>query len=135
VDFGHAAINSFHDLVAVGHFTFTLPVEIRFVAKDDSMLSTSNGTDVWYIGAYTHGTDAASQLFAAFEPLMRRYSGRPHWGKHLTLNRDDVQRMYPNWADFVGIREDFDPKGTFLNARLKTLFGSQPHGTGAKASG
>jgi FAD/FMN-containing dehydrogenase len=122
MDQATSALKSFHDLVANHQFTFTLPVEIRFVAQDDSMLSTSNGTDVCYIGAYTHGTEAASELFAAFEPLMKQYGGRPHWGKHLSLTSDEVKAMYREWGDFVGIRKDLDPKGTFANMPVKVLF-------------
>lgn len=40
-------------LIKDNHYTMTLPVEVRFVAEDDTMLSPAYKSDVCYIGANT----------------------------------------------------------------------------------
>ena len=98
-----------------------LPVEVRYVAKDDSLLSPSREGDVCYIGAST--MENALEVFNRFEPMMRKLGGRPHWGKHFNLNRDDVRELYPETFDtFVNIRREWDPERVFLNSFLRNLF-------------
>ena len=54
---------------------------------------------------------------------MRALGGRPHWGKHFSLTREDLERMYPQTFDtFVQTRRQFDPNGVFLNSLLTALF-------------
>ena len=65
----------------------------------------------------------SAEVFERFEPLMRTLGGRPHWGKHYSLTREDLDRMYPTTHDtFVQTRRRFDPNGVFLNSLLRPLF-------------
>ena len=114
------ALQAFRDLIHEHFFIFTLPVEIRTVARDSNMLSPSFETDVCYIGAYT--AILAGKLFSWFVPLMKSFGGRPHWGKHFSLTQEEASRMYPRFHDFKRIRKEFDPDGLFLNDSLRALF-------------
>ncbi len=63
----------------------------------------------------------ATEIFERFEPLMKEFEGRPHWGKHLNLTRNEVAAMYPRHGDFVDERRRRDPDGVFLNTLLRRL--------------
>lgn len=107
-----------------GDMSLRLPVEVRFVAPDDALLSPSRdrANGVAYIGAST--LDNATEVFERFEPLMRDFSGRPHWGKNFTLRKADIAAMYPaTYATFQAARASFDPGGVFSNTFLDDLFG------------
>ena len=104
-----------------------LPIELRYMSAETHLLSPSfdRPQGVMYMGI-SPGVDImnnAPEVFERFEPIMRTLGGRPHWGKHYTLTRDDVARMYPTTHDtFVQTRRRFDPHGVFLNSHLIPLF-------------
>ncbi|PWN47438.1 hypothetical protein IE53DRAFT_413039 [Violaceomyces palustris] len=58
-------------------------------------------------------------LFAKFENLMRHYAGRPHWAKAHTCSPQELETLYPHWADFKQTRETYDPEGVFLNPYVR----------------
>jgi FAD/FMN-containing dehydrogenase len=98
-----------------------LPVEVRFLGKDSMPLSPARGRDVAYIGAST--LDNATEVFERFEPIMKDFDGRPHWGKNFTLTRAEVAKMYgPDFDRFRQIRKTFDPQGVFMNSFLREYF-------------
>jgi FAD/FMN-containing dehydrogenase len=99
----------------------TLPVEVRFVAKDNSLLSPARGRDTCYIGINTELN--ANEANARAEPIFKEFGGRPHWGKHFTLRRSEIEAMYPDSYDkFRQIRKQLDPKGVFSNTLVRQLF-------------
>jgi len=97
------------------------PFEVRFVAGDDSLLSPTHGRGVCYIGANT--MENANEIFQRFEPLMKSLDGRPHWGKHFTMTREEIVKLYGgSHAEFAGIRAEFDPDNVFGNSLIHELF-------------
>jgi FAD/FMN-containing dehydrogenase len=120
------ALNALKEIIDEGDFKTDLPVEVRFVQADDALLSPANGRDVCYIGVNTkaHNEDpSANELFARFEPLMKQFGGRPHWGKHFTLTPDDLTKMYgADYEKFKTIRNELDPTGLFENTLIRNLF-------------
>ena len=99
----------------------TLPVEVRWVARDNTLLSPCHGRDVCYIGVSSQPN--ANEVNARVEPIFKFYGGRPHWGKHFSLTRREVQEMYPDTYDtFARIRKELDPNGVFGNTLLRELF-------------
>jgi len=115
------ALIRFKQFMDEAEFNTTLPVEVRFVAKDDSLLSPAQGRDVCYIGANTQ--DNATEVFQRFEPLMKSLGGRPHWGKHFTMTRDEIRAMYPDtFQDFSNLRTQWDPDNVFANSLIHQLF-------------
>ena len=115
------ALLKFKQVMDEGDFSTTLPVEVRFVAKDDSLLSPASGRDVCYIGANTQ--ENANEVFQRFEPLMKSLGGRPHWGKHFTMTRDEMAAIYPGaYEKFSAIRADLDPDNVFANSLIHQLF-------------
>ena len=110
-------------IIEENDYHVNFPVEVRFVAADETMLSPAYGRDVCYVGAYTFGEGFARPFFDRFEREMKRLGGRPHWGKHLTLSREEAQRLYPLYDHFDEVRRELDPNGTFANAFIQDLFG------------
>jgi L-gulono-1,4-lactone dehydrogenase len=110
-------------IIEENDFHVNFPVEVRFVAADEAMLSPAYGRDVCYVGAYTFGEGFARPFFDRFEREMKQLGGRPHWGKRLTLNREEARKQYPMWERFDEIRKELDPKGTFANGFIRDLFG------------
>ncbi len=115
------ALRALDRIFAEGSVKLNLGCEIRYVAGDDDLLSETQGEDVCYIGVSS--LTNAMELFQQIEPVFRELGGRPHWGKHYNLTRQDIEGMYgDNHARFVEIRREMDPDGVFLNSFLERLF-------------
>lgn len=115
------ALVAFRRVVEENDFDLKLPVEVRFMDGDDLLLSPGNQGPVCYIGASTE--DNTAEVFSRFEPLMRQLGGRPHWGKHFTLTRDEIEAMYRGgYDDFVALRNRLDPDRVFSNSLLTEIF-------------
>jgi len=99
------------------------PLEYRYVARDDSMLSMSSGhEDHVAISVHRVASEDYRPYFDVIEPIFWKYGGRPHWGKIHTLGAAQLTELYPDFARFQQIREDIDPRGRMLNAHLRKLF-------------
>jgi FAD-linked oxidoreductase len=99
------------------------PVEYRHVAADDCWLSPFYGRASASISIHQYHTVDYRPLFAAVEPVFRKYEGRPHWGKLHTLTARELAPLYPRWDDWQRVRRRLDPRGRMLNAHLRELFG------------
>jgi FAD-linked oxidoreductase len=99
------------------------PVEARRIAPDDAWLSPFQGGPRGSIAVHCYYKDEYKFLFALIEPILRRYGGRPHWGKLNSLSGNDFAALYPRWRDFGALRRSMDPEGRFLNDYLRRLFG------------
>lgn len=122
VDKTVAALKAMREVIEEGDVALDLPIEVRFVAQDDILLSPCNGRAVGYIGAST--LTNSTEVFERFEPLMKSLDGRPHWGKNFTVTPQEFeQRMYPGtYQTFKDIRARFDPRRVFTNSMLTELF-------------
>lgn len=98
------------------------PFEVRFVQADDAWLSPFYRRDSVSIAVHRFFEEDYQPLFAAVEPIFRRYGGRPHWGKLNTLTAAEFQTLYPQWQAFCEVRKSLDPNGRFLNPYLAGLF-------------
>jgi L-gulonolactone oxidase len=116
------ALRAMREVVEEGDISLSLPVEVRFVAHDDSLLSPCYQRDVSYVGAST--LTNSTEVFERFEPLMKRLGGKPHWGKNATITQDEIATvMYPQtYNRFRNVRDSFDPKRVFTNSVLTELF-------------
>jgi FAD-linked oxidoreductase len=105
------------------NFRVHFPLECRWVKGDDILISPAHGRDSAYIAAHMYKGMPYKDYFETLEAILKRYGGRPHWGKMHTFTSADCAARYPRWADFQAIRARFDPQGIFLNAYLERLFG------------
>ncbi len=99
------------------------PIEYRYVQGDDIPLSMFEGRDSCAISIHQHYSMSYHEYFAAIEKIFWKYEGRPHWGKLHSLHADQLEGLYPRWREFTEVREALDPRGRFLNAHLRSVFG------------
>ncbi|MEV0945754.1 D-arabinono-1,4-lactone oxidase [Rhodococcus sp. NPDC049939] len=105
-------------------FTVAFPVEIRFAAADDVWLSTANGRDTAYIAVHQYHRRDHEPYFSAVEAIAREVDGRPHWGKMNSRTADDLRPTYPNFDEFIAVRDKYDPERVFGNAYLRQVLGN-----------
>jgi L-gulono-1,4-lactone dehydrogenase len=99
------------------------PIEVRFVAGDDSMLSPAHERDTTYVAVHQYRGMAWEAYFRAVEEVMGSYGGRPHWGKRHFQTADSLAERYPRWRDFAAVRARLDPEGRFRNEYLDRVLG------------
>ena len=98
------------------------PIEARIIAPDDAMLSPFYQRESGSIAVHAWFKDDYSFLFELIEPILRRYGGRPHWGKLNSLSAADFRALYPRFDDAVKLRKQLDPNGRLLNPYLRKVF-------------
>ena len=99
------------------------PVEIRTTPADDIALSTSSGRDSFYLAFHVNAQTDHTAYFAGVEEVLRRYDGRPHWGKLHTRTAEDLEPAYPRWKEFAALRDRLDPDWLFANAHVRRILG------------
>jgi L-gulonolactone oxidase len=114
-----AAIAALRELITQEQHRVHFILEFRPVRADTAWLSPAYGEDVCFIGAYDANRRGWPRFFAAYERLMRRHKGRPHWGKEFSLDAAALAPLYPRWADFLRLRSELDPEQIFVNPLLQ----------------
>ena len=105
-----------------GRFDSRFPLEVRFVAADETWISPAAGRDSVVLSiSGVPGTPYEDYLRNA-DALFAEHAGRPHWGKLHYLTRDRAERVFPRFGDFVDLRRRLDPRDMFLNGPLAPLF-------------
>ena len=119
-----SALDDVRSMIDRRKFLVNFPVEVRFTAADDAVLSTAHGRDSAYIAVHMYCGMDYEPYFRAVEEIMLSHGGRPHWGKMHFLTERELSGMYPEWAKFQVVRQHLDPEGTFENAYVRRVFGS-----------
>ena len=99
------------------------PIEVRFVAADDALLSPSHERDSCYIAVHQDRKLDWRRYFGEVEKLLASFDGRPHWGKRHTRTAAELGGLYPRWAAFAEARRRFDPEGRFANEYTDRVLG------------
>lgn len=99
------------------------PVEVRVAAADDIALSSASGRDTGYLAVHLPAGADPSRYFALVESIMARVGGRPHWGKLHTLDAAMLRERYPQFDEFLALRDRLDPEGLFRNDYLDQVLG------------
>jgi L-gulonolactone oxidase len=86
-------------------------------------LSTAAGRDSMYLAFHVNAHTDHTAYFTGVEDILRRYDGRPHWGKLHTRTATDLAPAYPRWAEFQAVRDRLDPDRVFENAYLRRVLG------------
>ncbi|WP_374320010.1 D-arabinono-1,4-lactone oxidase [Aquabacterium sp.] len=98
------------------------PMEFRFIKADDAWLSPFYQRETCSIAVHASADEPYQYLLDEINPLFRARQGRPHWGKLHLMGAAELSSMYPRWADFQRVRQQFDPQGRMLNTHLRKLF-------------
>jgi hypothetical protein len=64
----------------------------------------------------------SDSLFREIHELLEPFHYRFHWGKETKASLDYIRRQYERWDDFLQLRDEWDPKGMFLNHYVESFF-------------
>ena len=104
-------------------YRISFPVEVRCTGSDDIPLSTSTGRRSAYVAVHMFKGSEYAEYFADVEAILRKYEGRPHWGKIHNLHASDISSLYPEYQRFIEVRNQLDPEGVFTNDYLRRVLG------------
>ena len=101
-----------------------IPMDIRFVYKDNSWLSYAYGEDIVTMGCVSRNAATADtyEAFKSVERIFLKHGGKPHWGKRFTAKDTQLSKVYEKWEEFKILRKKMDPTNKFLNPYLTKLF-------------
>ena len=119
---GIACLEEVCDTLRKEDINVFFPIEFRYVAEDDRLLSMYHQRPGASLSIHQYFAQDYQKVFQPVEPILRRYQGRPHWGKLHSLGRDELAELYPAFDRFQQVRKELDPQGRMLNAHLKRLF-------------
>ena len=93
--------------------------EIRTMAADELWLSSSYGREtVGFHFTWKQRQADVEALLPRLEKALAPLGARPHWGKLFTLERQQLQELYPRFGDFQDLARRLDPQGKFGNSFL-----------------
>jgi L-gulono-1,4-lactone dehydrogenase len=99
------------------------PIEVRFVAADDALLSASYERETCYVAVHQDRRLEWEPYFRGVEEIMADYEGRPHWGKRHFQTAATLAPRYPRWERFRSVRARLDPGRAFRNAYIDRVLG------------
>ena len=101
-----------------------IPMDIRFIYKDNSWLSYAYQEDTVTMGCVSRNAATADtyEAFKTIETIFLKHGGKPHWGKRFTAKDAALRKIYSKWGDFKQLRHRMDPTNKFLNPYLSKLF-------------
>lgn len=100
-----------------------IPMDVRFVQKDNSWLSYAYKQDTVTMGCVSRNAATADtyEAFKSVEKVFLKHGGRPHWGKRFEAKDAQLSKIYPKWEAFKELRRELDPTNKFLNPYLAKL--------------
>jgi FAD/FMN-containing dehydrogenase len=98
------------------------PLEIRVVGSEQAWMSPNYRRDNLVVSISGEPGKDYWPYLRACDDLFAEYGGRPHWGKLHFMTRERVASLFPRFDEFVSVRRQLDPAGTFLNDHLGALF-------------
>jgi L-gulonolactone oxidase len=76
-----------------------------------------------YLAFHVNAQTDHTAYFNGVEDILRRYDGRPHWGKLHSRSAADLEPAYPRWKEFQVLRDRLDPDRLFGNEYLRKVLG------------
>jgi L-gulonolactone oxidase len=118
-----AALKEIQSAIKSGGWKINFPARISFVQQDNIWLSEAFGRDSACIEiSMFKKASQWKQFVKKLDTIMKKYEGRPHWGKYHQLSKAEVSALYPRFNDFQEVRKRLDPNGTFLGDYLAAYF-------------
>jgi L-gulono-1,4-lactone dehydrogenase len=105
-------------------YAINFPIEVRFVAPDDALLSPAHERATAYVAVHAFKGMEWEPYFRAVEAIADEHGGRPHWGKRHFQTAATLAPRYPGWERFAAVRARMDPGGVFTNAYTDRVLGA-----------
>ncbi|MEP1094651.1 MAG: D-arabinono-1,4-lactone oxidase [Cyclobacteriaceae bacterium] len=97
----------------------TAPMGLRFVDKSPAYLSPEYNKKVAYVDTpFIKGTPQLDQQLLAYQEIMLKFSGIPHWGKINTILNEKpevIKANYPNLREWQEVFNYLNPDNLFSN--------------------
>jgi FAD-linked oxidoreductase len=110
-------------LAEAGRHPVIFPIELRFVAPDDALLSPASGRATVYVAAHNYVGMPWEPYFRAVQAIGAEHGARPHWGKRHFHTARTLAPLYPGWERFQAVRRRLDPDGRFANRYVERVLG------------
>ncbi|MDD9901599.1 MAG: FAD-binding protein [Alphaproteobacteria bacterium] len=125
---GPAAMREILDTIYDKGLDINFPIEFRLVGEDkNAWLSPFEGREkTCSIAVHQYHDIDPTPYFSVIEPILKKHGGRPHWGKQHTMDAKELSKRYPNWDNFMRVRQQLDPEGRLLNPHLSKVLGVKP---------
>lgn len=118
---GLEAIERLQDLILHTHTDQKYPIETRWVKQDEGYISPFSHRDTMVLSVSgAPGSDYWPYL-RDVDGLLAEYDARVHWGKIHFMTRERMERLFPQFDQFLAVRREFDPHGVFLNDHTRAL--------------
>jgi L-gulono-1,4-lactone dehydrogenase len=101
----------------------SFPLELRFAAADDALLSPAYERDSAYVAVHAYVGMPWEAPFREVEAVLAGWGGRPHWGKRSFLGRSELAPRHPGWDAWQAARAELDPDGVFTNRWAERVLG------------
>lgn len=98
------------------------PIEVRTHKGETGMLSPTQGEDCAVLSFHVYKGMDSDPLFDWLYEYMKKWQGRPHWGKVNKLSSAELHELYPQMSRFLEIRKEYDPDNVFMNSWLEQKF-------------
>jgi L-gulono-1,4-lactone dehydrogenase len=122
---GADAVRRVFEMIERDELRVSFPIEVRFVAPDDVMLSPSHERETCYVAVHIYRGVEWERYFRGVEAIMDSHGGRPHWGNRHFQTAETLAPRYPRWDDFREVRSRLDPEGRFANEYTDRVLGAQ----------
>jgi FAD-linked oxidoreductase len=129
-----SAVREVRSMIDSKGLRISFPVEVRVARGDDIWLSTATARDTCYVAVHVFQGLPFEEYFREVEAIMNGHAGRPHWGKMHYQTAATLRPRYPQWDDFVAVRDRLDPQGRFSNDYLDRVLGLAPGRTALPAT-
>jgi len=120
---GAEAVRAVLAMISERGLAVPFPLEVRFVAGDDALLSPAAGRETCYVAVHQYRGMEWEPLLRATEEIMDGFGGRPHWGKRHFQSAGTLASRYPEWEAFAAVRARLDPEGRFANDYVRRVLG------------
>lgn len=120
------ALGELRAMLLSRHPEHPLPLEVRFVAADDSYLSPFSGRASCSVSVSGVMGEDNTAVFRDCERVFAQFDGRPHWGKWHPYDAADLVALYPDLESFRRVRAELDPDRLFTNPYLSGLLDELP---------
>lgn len=97
----------------------TSPIGFRFVKDSEALLAPEYKRSICYIDTpFLKGTTGADELLEAYQDIMFRGGGFPHWGKkntRLSAYPEKIKQTFPKLDTWKAVQKKYDPLQIFAN--------------------
>lgn len=98
----------------------SMHIHMRCTAVDDFWLSPAYGQTICWLEFWEY--PRTGKFFQEMVELLKPFQCRGHWGKQIPIESAYLKQQYGRWADFLALRQAWDPDRRFANPCLDAYF-------------